>query len=350
MIEASDDQDSTPRGEVFRSADGGGTWTQQAFPAGGGALSDVSCFGTTTCTAVGGTFIQHTTTGGTSWVTQQAPSGVSSLDAVDCASADDCMAVGTSTDGMPLVVATRNGGTTWTAVSVPSQVSSLSSVSCWSTTACFVAGKYYNPSSHTYDGVVRHTSNLGSSWTVPTTSSSIYSLAAISCPVAGSCIAVGQGQPTTSSTTPPAAITFSAGIGWKAVSLPATNAPLVGVSCSAAGVCSAIASDSIVSTSNNGASWTSAAGPTGTSVALRTVSCPAAGTCVVAGFTYTYPLASGLISDTLNGGSTWTNATVPPALKVASGVDCTTTTFCGAVGSGTSGIGGVIVTSTSAFS
>lgn len=183
---------------------------QPAFPSGinSGRFHAVSCFSTTSCTAVGygrdpstgiiGAFGE--TWNGSSW---SHASGIArnpygpkngKLNGVSCTAAATCMAVGAygTSGGFPAAMAQRQSGTTWTTynVGVPSGASraELTSVSCVSSTWCMAAGyktvnSYGVPFSSVYDGIT---------WTqTPAVSQSDAGFKAISCTSTTFCLAVG---------------------------------------------------------------------------------------------------------------------------------------------------------------
>ena len=98
-------------------------------------------------------------------------------------------------------------------------------------------------------------------------------LAAVSCPSASTCVAVGgMGG---------LIVSHDGGASWVEASVP-TGHLLYGVSCANPSWCAAVGDGgAIVVTSDGGASWAAAA--SGTASTLDTVSCPAPGHCVAAG-------------------------------------------------------------------
>jgi len=141
-----------PTGLIFRTTDGGTTWTEQSATGGARALWGVSCADASTCTAVGTSLI-HTTDGGATW-TQS--SGVAF--GVSCPNVNTCIAVqGIGTIPRGDILRSTDGGVTWT-----QQLGNLSSqlygVSCTDdNNTCTVVGQF---------GAILHT-NTGGEPTAP---------------------------------------------------------------------------------------------------------------------------------------------------------------------------------------
>lgn len=212
-------------GEVFRTVDGGETWTS---PRAGttARLNGVDCPTGGTCYAVGsGGAIIKTVDGGASWTSQS--SGTSEdLNAASCADADHCHAVGdagtilATTDGganwgsqtsgtsehlhgidcptteicyavgeKVLVLKTTDGGTTkWATVHGPADFSGThNAVSCPETDTCYVVGS--QPERATMP-LVRHSFDGGSNWHAHAVAG-IRSLRDVDCPTASVCVAGG---------------------------------------------------------------------------------------------------------------------------------------------------------------
>ena len=182
-------------------------------------------------------------------------------------------------------------------------------------------------------------------------------LSSASCPAAGSCVAVGHYTSQTPEGDVPLAESLSGGT-WTATAAPTAGldpppiaeigVALVKVSCPTAGFCVAIGTYDTVSGAQtvietlSGGSWTAAtasAPAADNEVDLQALSCPAAGSCVAAGY---YDDTSGSIHgmiDTLSAGA-WTATTVPvsglnPAAAsqvVLHQVSCPVTGSCAATG------------------
>jgi len=337
-------------------------WAIQSTPnpPATGVLSSVSCTAAA-CSAVGYSTPEASLAeqwNGTNWTFQPSISlGAAMhpvLSGVSCTSANACTAVGSMKHiycplacnrGMQIVTGTMAmqwNGTGWSWVpTYPSQAtpSSLSGVSCPSATACVAVGS-------SSSGTLAETWN-GTAWTIQTTPSGP-ALSAVSCPSTNFCMAVGgslaerwNGTNWTIQTTPnpPNGVAYNV---------------LSGVSCTAANACRAVGYS--VSTSGgvyqslaeawNGSTWTvqTTPHPTGaTSGTLSAISCPAANACTAVGnYTNSVVGTQVTLAERWNG-STWTVQTTPnpngATYSTLSGVSCTATTACTAVGDSINGSG-----------
>ena len=161
-------------------------------------------------------------------------------------------------------------------------------------------------------------------------------LGSVSCPAAGSCVAVGHYTSQAQGEEVPLAESLSGGT-WTATAASATglNPPplaaagvwLTKVSCPAVGSCVAIGGydnssgyrQAAVETLANG-SWTATTAPApaaDVSMTLLGLSCPAAGSCVAVGYYEDQSTALHPLIDTLSGG-TWTAAVQTPLVRLAS--------------------------------
>ncbi len=271
--------------------------TADAAAGGSVALNAVSCVSPRTCIAVGGS------EGGSSpialalklqdgaWQLTAIPAlGASpELFGTSCTTSGTCVAVGGSTGG---AIALRLAGGLWRRTSVPSpdHSESLYAVSCPSTGWCLAAGL-----AHTETRMFSDVFN-GSSWrTVPTPSipASILQLNALSCASRRFCMAVGDSTvfgPRV--TVHPVAVVFN-GTSWRVVPVAAVGAgpSLRGVSCPLAGSCIAVGNSNFYTGSPGrqlvmryrAGRWAAmtAHAPIGTEPLA--VSCAAPGACVAVG-------------------------------------------------------------------
>ena len=384
-----------------------GTWTAMTAPLSGlnpaaGSSPSVyfyalSCPAAGSCLATGSysdsSFNQfgliETLSNGT-WTAAAAPlGGLSpapatdpnfSLTGLSCPAAGSCVAVGTynASSGMDGAIETLSNGT-WTAATAPlgglstatTPWSALNGLSCPAAGSC-VAGGEYQDSSNAYQGLIETLAN--GTWTAAAAPLSGLNPAAsvnptafltgLSCPAAGSCVAVGTYDAssgaeglieTLSGGTWTAATAPVSGLSPAAATAPVDN--LGAISCPAAGSCVATASYhdasgdqfGLIETLSNG-TWTAATAPlsgfspaagTDPSVTMGGQSCPSAGYCVAVGsYMDTSGNQQGLIETLSNG--TWTAAALPlSALNPAAGtnpygflagVSCTLAGWCVAVG------------------
>ncbi|HEY4990616.1 MAG TPA: hypothetical protein VII33_00865, partial [Nakamurella sp.] len=371
----------------------GPAWSAQTLPfsqAGPatlpvGSLTGVSCPAAGICVAVGNSFAVTLAAGRWTAVTLPSLPGVQDIgvDAVSCTGPTSCVAVG-NTDGPagPGILIETLTAAGWSATSLPPPEFrvTLSDVSCATATACTAVG---SGSSFDSDRADISATLTGSTWTadeIPSTSDGSEHLAAVSCPVAGICTAVGGRDGNGN-----LIVWRLAGGTWTTTALPnpdgnanGTAADLTGVSCVSATQCTALGqgpnglivetlvgttwtfsnplatsasadvdcSGATSCTAVGGSSaatlaagqWTGSTPPApggGGSLSLAALSCSSPTACVAVG---TYRDASGafkLLAETL-AGTTWTAATLPAPTGVGvvdlAGVSCPSATACTAVG------------------
>ena len=171
-------------------------------PARAGHLIGISCASPSACVAVGdhGTVVWN----GTSWryVAMAAPAGATgpALNGVSCTSAGACAAVGSyfSTVGGPLTLAETWNGTAWRVQPSPNPATQgrnqLNTVSCTAPSACTAVG-VDAASDFAPPGAFAQTWD-GTRWRlqpVPAPAGAVQTeLFGVSCPVPGSCTAVGD--------------------------------------------------------------------------------------------------------------------------------------------------------------
>ena len=394
----------------------GTTWSIVATPNPAGAtssqLNGVACASSQTCIAVGsstgasGSVTLAETWNGTTWavVTTPNPAGASSsqLNGLACHAAASCMAVGSSTDasGTTTTLGETWDGITWaidtTANKTGSSYSELLAISCTSATSCIATGDALHSTSDVVPLVEAFNSP---SWTLESVDVSAGAvdtyLAAVSCPEATACTAVGDSSETLLSEfwngtrwkhvlTSPLAQTSNTlaavscptatactevgtylespsdsqalidswnGSAWTMTASTVINSNLAGVSCTSPGVCMAVGdrirgSGTIVAfaESGNGAGWNelNIPNPTGaTDTELSSVACSSASSCTAVGFSdkagTTVALAEAW------DGSVWTIETVANPSRATntrlSGISCRTSNSCMAVGFSSSGAG-----------
>jgi hypothetical protein len=289
----------------------GSRWsvTPVPLPAGatGGGLAAVSCTAADACTAVGfysfapsGTAPLAERWNGRRWAVQPTPSpegesGAIPFNAVSCASATSCTAVGyydfgdiSFTDSS---LVEHWDGTSWAIQPTPpigDPGSDLTGVSCPAVSACTAAGYYLGQSDEGpgssplamgwqgTDWVIQHTPGA-----VYATGNSIVGLAAISCPSASACTAVGGNYDEN-----PYVLHWN-GTHWRtqAVSGGSTLNEMTGVSCPSATACTAVAGG--VADRWDGHTWSvqqlrSPGGAHG--IDVNEVSCPSLVRCTAVGW------------------------------------------------------------------
>src|SRR6185437_10595400 len=285
-----------------------------------GWLLAVSCPTTTFCAAVGNRPSPATASvpagdavlyNGTSWSKPADLTGAAELNTVSCASATWCVAAGNDATGN-VSVFTFNGKQ-WSAV--PDPVDYIVSVSCVSATFCAAAEEngdlqYFN----------------GTTWSTPFTGAGADAdTLSVSCSSATYCLAVALWEQTA---------WVGDGSTWQAVS--STSAPtggFNGVSC-AGGACDATANTD----GNNGVYSYQGSGNWSPVQAVGSygggsISCPAAGQCMVMGQVPSSATPYALYGSAFTlSGQTWLNAA--PDRGTVSALSCPTAKFCAAADNG----------------
>jgi hypothetical protein len=334
----------------------GSSWSIATSPNPSGTtnsvLLGVSCSDATTCFAVGfdGTSALSLVEAwdGTSWsiVASPSPAGATynALSGVRCASATSCDAVGNygNSLGLVLSVVEHWDGTAWSVVTSPNPAGAtnvnLFDVSCVTDTSCFAVG---NEDNYT---MIEHWN--GATWSIvgAPTGGTESQLAQVSCPSATTCIAVGNFVTATARKT---LVEQWNGTSWSLVATPvpagAFRSVFNGVSCPSATSCFAVgsSSDQFGSTATlveqwSGSSWSIVPSPnqTGTSSTLSGVSCTSSTSCVAVGSWGDQSSPQTLVEQW--DGTSWSIVTTPsPAGALGdalSGVSCTSATSCHAVG------------------
>jgi hypothetical protein len=282
---------------------------------------------------------------GTGWSRPQSTANqtgepVSLLAGVSCPTASGCIATGayaTGYGGNPppdYSLAEGSNAGTWALQSAPSPAgynSILSGVSCPAAGACMAVGDDYGAQ----DAALAELSN-GTSWTIEPapipTGSSTSVLSSVSCPTATVCIAVGSADGSM------LAGQWN-GTAWT-IQSPAGAGALSGVSCPALNTCMAVGSSggAMLAQRWNGTTWTAQTltAPTGaTSSSLSAVSCPTTTDCTAAG-SYTNSAGTSVTLAERWNGTTWTVQTTPnPASALGSylsSVSCPAAITCIAAG------------------
>lgn len=316
-------------------------WRLEVVPRGVTTLSAVSCSSELTCAAVGGR--QALRWNGVRWSIQKPaePTALTGwrLAGVSCPSAAACFAVGSVGDGRSSVaLVERWNGSRWRVQRIavpgtPQTFSDLTAVSCSSATACTAVG--------TDDAVPAGNSLIerwnGSTWSTEQAPAGSTELTGVSCTTRTLCTAVGQfvNGPTGFATYTPAALRWYGG-SWSLSQVPRGYdvEDFNAVSCPSARVCM------IVGVGNNtgsgppiplavrwdGTHWSAPAQPGGGQGLgrLLAVSCSSARSCTATGFGEFGTIAAW-------NGAHWSTRISPNGV-VFSGISCTSTRACVAVG------------------
>ena len=328
-----------------------GSWTIQSTyypptaPKKDIALEAVSCPASDACLAIGraGAKLLSETWNGTTWspLLTALPPGVLQFTDLSCSGPSACTAIA-FTGGAPL--AERWNGTSWQAQTVPGPSgASLYGVSCPGAGSCIAVGSH-KTGSQAYATLAEAWN--GTSWTVqptPPTGSSEASLTDVSCPASSDCVAIGS-----AGNNPTQQVPFIGrwnGTNWaiqKTPALSGTSLPfLSSVSCSAASSCTAIGSYQTSSGEQplvehwNGTSWVLQPVPGATNHVLDAVSCPSATSCTATGYYANSANVLVTLAAHWNGHAWAIQPTPNPAHATESSfsdVSCPTITVCEAVG------------------
>ena len=246
-------------GLVATTTDGGQNWRSD-FTGSQAMLTGLSCPAAGICdvSANDGTILRTTNFGGTWEIESSGTSGV--YTGVSCPTTAACFAVAYG----GIISAITSAAPVWTRSAPTSVVQHVLGMSCVGSTTCYAAAQQALLSTH--DG--------GATWVASAVAGTDY-VDAISCPLAGTCFAVGW----------PAAIyrTTNGGTTWtyEASSLSGSDHTLTGVSCATSTTCVAVGDSGIVLSTSNGMTWGSES--SGTMRNLWGVSCPSSYSCMAVG-------------------------------------------------------------------
>jgi len=310
-------------GVLFRSTDGGQTWSELDSAVTRNNFAAISCAGDRFCVAVGGStdaatlFIAVTHDGGSTWTLPRVPVD-DSLTAVSCYSTTVCMAVGLNAN----VVTTTDGGATWrvTNVQTGTNLNMFVGVSCPSKSTCFAA---------TLGGLVFRTDDGGRTWMKRATFG--FQFRGLDCPTASVCYVA---SPQIDQSVIEA--TYDGGAKWTASALQGVRIWSMSCTdkshCVGVGTCHSIfycLGYQAVVTTNAGKTWT------GTDAMFddspQFVSCGSATSCVAVG-SRGQGEAPGNIEVSGDGGFTWSDLPLIDD-SLLRGVSCSATR-CWAVGDG----------------
>ncbi len=322
---------------VFRTTNGGASWTTATLPKGVEFLDDLACPSAARCYLVGGSnhnagLILVSSTGGVTWRTALDWAAVPSIDSISCAAGGDCVAGGATRDDTEVVaLRTTTAGKSWAKHTVVVGEDFGEFVSCGSVTRCAIA---LEPGTTTG---VELSANGGTTWT----SSDVPVIApiprAVSCPAAGTCVALGNKIGTGNLAVGLAERTTNDGATWTTSSMPVGVSIGYAITCPTTTDCMGLAfeessdAEVFVATTDGGTTWTVERAPTGV-VNLGDVSCASALICVAVGETQnaSEPLY------TSDGGETWAAGSLPLAPSGVTyqmtNVTCVSTTVCYAAG------------------
>ncbi len=339
-----------------------GAWSVTSSPDQGqeaNQLSGVSCTAATACEAVGSyrtgpgaysTLVETFASGG--WALTSSPDvkvKSNQLEAVSCTSPTSCAAVGEfSNGGQAATLALKLDGTSWSRVTTGNQgpnTSELAAVrrAAGSPASCSAVGYFVDGNN---DQALAETAKPAS-WGIVASADLLapyQALNSVSCPSAGSCVAVGGYDDAAGNQQ--VLIEQLAGGTWEMMpggNPGVTTNNLNTVSCASAGSCVAVGyyiqsnSNKALAETLSGGNWVVTPpldeGTGGDQ--LNGVSCPEPGSCVAVGFYTATGAQRRVLIETLSNGA-WT---VPPSAAPGNAsaaylesVSCTSVTTCVAVG------------------
>jgi photosystem II stability/assembly factor-like uncharacterized protein len=279
---------------IGATSDGGSIWIPESVPANVPGLTSVSCGSLTQCVAVGTgegpnegtTAILSTRNGGTRWQETIPSTNVYSLTSVSCASGSHCIAVGnqlvgSSTSGV--ILGTTDGGRIWKQQAESTELPQLTGVSCPTTEHC-VAVAQGLASGNT--GAIVLTVNGGKTWTIESQPVDAPTLTGVSCGSDTVCVAVGGTFGNPSGVGNFAIATYDGGTRWSEVALPGSAAA---IDCPSATDCAAVGLDAeglmeqAFVTLDGGNSWSAQSMPLEVTD-LFGISCPSESACISVGY------------------------------------------------------------------
>lgn len=318
----------TPK--LLRTANGGNSWRQEAFPEGtyfrGGSLA---CPTASTCYIAGdnGTppgILLATNNAGKSWVRRAGPA--SRPTALACEDRLHCAAVGAG----GAIDRTVNGWVTWThetknaarRLANPQEQYALNAVACTTVVVCYAAGDR---------STVLRTSNAGRRWqnrsSGLTRGRGALDVSTLDCPTTTTCFAGGL-APHPPGSGAQVYSTRDSGKTWRAN--PGKGFAVV--TCPSVTICYAGGEKGTFRVSRNaGRTWTAMKTPlSGTQYTIVTVSCPTTVRCYAGAIGPSEPPPHpssnlGALVSTSDGGRTWTRAETDP---YPAALACRTTTDC----------------------
>lgn len=169
-------------GYLWRTVNGGTSWTRQANGLTSANLLSISCASATSCVAVGASGTIAYTSDGSTWSLATSFNGSNSINGVSCvASTTTCFAVSGAYLGYST---TAFSSATWTQLNTLNTTQVMNSINCPSTGFCAAVGNA---------GTIRVSSapTGAGNWTAPTSTGTTQPLNSISCPSATACYAVG---------------------------------------------------------------------------------------------------------------------------------------------------------------
>jgi photosystem II stability/assembly factor-like uncharacterized protein/lysophospholipase L1-like esterase len=307
---------------MLSTTDAGTTWNSYQLPTGTmdyGDYGDMACPSTTVCYAPGSIdnqtvpVVLATKDGGKTWIVQSLPGGLGPW--IGAGSSITCPSTSVCYEGdpvAPLMLSTTDGGATWAAVSLPSTGAAVTPT-CASTVLCYAIDG---------NGVVKTTD--GTTWS--TLTSEPLPATQLVCPSASACYVVDNGPDSV-------AVTQDGGQTWSVQYISAGLAS--NLTCATATTCfltgNQPGSADFAKTTDGGQSWMTGQIPTGLTFdgagGANSLICPAPNNCYAA--VSEYPNGSGtFVISTTDDGATWTTSPLPNGDAPTAALVCPTATVC----------------------
>jgi photosystem II stability/assembly factor-like uncharacterized protein len=243
-------------GTVLVTSDGGHRWDPATSPPGSVDVVGVSCSTAQYCLvlATDGSSIWSATTtdGGEAWSRGGSlPAGFAGVSGVDCPQLSTCVVAGylpaKPGHGTGAVADTSDAGVTWQAATLPSGIGLLHDVSCPDLQRCVAVGTLSTTDSDVVPGkgVLLTSTDGGRTFGAPRSPSFIDDAFGVSCPVSSRCVAVGTRWAQTTPPTPFAAVATTADRGstWRSAKARFVPFGLAAVACPTATTCVAVGGD-----------------------------------------------------------------------------------------------------------
>jgi photosystem II stability/assembly factor-like uncharacterized protein len=289
--------------------------------------------------------VQVTHDRGVTWQSSPLPVTLDEASALSCSTANDCSLIGIDPSGSPVFVRTTDGGSSWTETPGPATLSAgepaprtvlapgaMTTLSCPSAGSCIAVTSASSPDAPAHSFV---TGDAGMTWST-TTLETGFVPDALSCPTTSNCTTTGFLRVPPDGVTSPAGAVLYTGDGgttWSKSDLPVPVGTRSTLSCTSGATCfatffSGASSDSSVLRSvDGGASWTVIAQLSGQ---LATgLSCPSQQLCTEGGDVLVQDaLKSGTISASTDAGASFLAAVVPSNTLAILSVSCPDTAEC----------------------
>lgn len=298
--------------------------------------------------------IEVTQDGGDTWKPSNLPVTLSGATPLSCAGADICATLGIDPSGNSSFLETTDGGTTWVALAGPAQFTSsvgLTVLGCATAQSCMAVAS--DPGGQSGTALAFVTNDGGTSWTDSSLPSDFVP-GGLQCTSPESCAVSGYYQsPGGSSATAAGTVLYTSddGATWTTATIPSDLGSLSSISCADSADCLASffggegTSSEILASTDGGQSWSRAGAAGMPAAGVTGISCPTAAECWATGIadaaggsagsgTIEVRLGrgdQGIVASTADGGQTWHAQQMPQGVLVVLDVACPRTANCYAV-------------------